>query len=227
MPYPTPQPAISGPGHAGRHRTATRRMPSTIPGQVVGYGSPGSGNAGPHALPLQRRLHAGAAHLSRTLSAVAGSLWPMVNNSAQIVGDYDNSGSSARRVPLLQRRHADLGTLGGNLYAWQGTMPAINASGQVVGYAITPARARYLRSSTARVGTDARTLGSLGVRRPAAMPTASTIGPDRRLLSPHAIPAPTRPSLQQRLRLIDLNSLIPAGSGWTLYDAQGINDSPK
>ncbi|HXJ59181.1 MAG TPA: DUF3466 family protein [Verrucomicrobiae bacterium] len=148
-----------------------------------------------------------------------------INDSGQIVGDASAAGTGSRRAALWNNSSSaprDLGTLG----LEQSTAWAINKSGQIVG-----AAAQYTVSfqvlpifwangSSAPVplatlgGNVGAALGLNSSGRIVGYSTATVNGPSHAVLWDNSASPAT-----------DLNTLLPANSGWVLQSAKAINDS--
>lgn len=157
----------------------------------------------------------------RTTSEARG-----INASGQVVG-FCNGGTSFmsqafRTAPngVLGTAAADLGTFpgGGASFAY-----AINNAGIVAGSAVTASGVSHVYRTTA-TGTiaTAADLGNLGtyLADPIAINSVGQIVGHSYTtnLEEHAFFADVQGQIQ------DLNNLIPAGTGWTLTSAEGIND---
>ncbi len=147
-----------------------------------------------------------------------------INDSGLIVGDSNLSGDTAEHAFLYSNgTMTDLGTFGG-IYSFA---YAINSSGQITGTSTDTAGAYhgYLLSPPNSDLSAAADMGSLGGTQTAglAINTSgqvvgfSTVTADNKVT--HAILYSTANGL------VDLNTLIPASSGWTLITAWGINDA--
>jgi len=107
----------------------------------------------------------------------------------------------------------DLGTLGGT-YSYAN---AINASGQVVGWASTgPEHHAFLYSDGAM--QDLGTLGGIYSYAKAINASGQVVGWSTGLGPEHAF-------IYSEGLMTDLNTFLPANSGWTLLRANAINDS--
>jgi probable HAF family extracellular repeat protein len=142
-----------------------------------------------------------------------------INDNGQVVGYSYLAGNSIMHAFFYSNGGIqDLGTLGGTeSCAW-----AINAGGQISGESlITGNLATHAFLYTPGVGKqDLGTLGgtfsgALGINAAGQVVGSSQITGDSIL---HAF-------LYSGGALTDLNTLLPAGSGWVLSDASGINDS--
>lgn len=174
------------------------------PGVVVG------GNG--HAFVLANGVY-------QDLGVLTGGDWSSaygINNSGTVVG-YSSltSGNFGAFVWTAQSGMQQLGTFGGlNSYA-----TAINNSGEVIGYASLSSGYEHAFSAVGTVMTDLGTLGgssfAYGINDSGAIVGYSwpTNGDN-----PDAF-------LYLNGMMIDLNSLIPSGSGWHLLEAYGINDA--
>jgi probable HAF family extracellular repeat protein len=196
---------------ANRNGSATTDLGAGIyatgindPGVVVG------GNG--HAFVLANGVY-------QDLGVLTGGDWSSaygINNSGTVVG-YSSltSGNFGAFVWTAQSGMQQLGTFGGlNSYA-----TAINNSGEVIGYASLSSGYEHAFSAVGTVMTDLGTLGgssfAYGINDSGEIvgygwPTTGD--------NPDAF-------LYLNGMMIDLNSLIPSGSGWHLLEAYGINDA--
>jgi len=153
------------------------------------------------------------------LGALAGGDWSSasgINDSGAVVGDSSvASGNFRGFVWTPQSGMLALGTFGGlNSHA-----TGINNSGEVIGYASLPSGYEHAFSAQGTVLTDLGTLGgssfAYGINDSGAIVGYSwPVNGD----NPHAF-------LYLNGIMIDLNGLIPGGSGWQLLEAYGINNA--
>ncbi len=149
-----------------------------------------------------------------------------INESGQVVG-YSYTGGNT--VPRAFRTSAngpitpasDLGTLGGNSSSAYG----INSSGQVVGDSITANGLNHaFRTEANGPITPASDLGTLyGLPYSYAFGINSigqTVGYCADANNAHQLAF----AVDVEGHMLDLNALIPTGSGWVLNQATGIND---
>jgi probable HAF family extracellular repeat protein len=195
-------------------------------GQVVGH-SYGSGNGGDHAF---RTTATGGITPASDLGTLGGSLSVAlgINESAQVVGasslPEDDFAHHAFRTASggVITPATDLGTLGGD----NSQANAINESGQTVGSAFIAGSAiSHAFRTTATGGIDAASdLGSFGGNECQALAindAGQTVGYGRLVgdAVQHAF------FVDVTGPMIDLNTLLPAGSGWELVTAYGINNA--
>ena len=177
-------------------------------GQVVGYAQTGTHNA-------QRELVARAALWTGGQPADLGTLGGDysaaygINDRSQVVGKADTAFFGSTHAFLWQNgRMTDLGTLGGeNSLALR-----VNRTGQVVGYSETGSTVHAFLWQAGAM----RDLGTL----PDADASEAHALNDRGQIVGTSDDAAV---LWQAGQVADLNHLVPAGSGWTLQDATGIN----
>ncbi|MBV8818709.1 MAG: DUF3466 family protein [Acidobacteriaceae bacterium] len=157
----------------------------------------------------------------RSLGTLPGGKWSSaygVNDSGDVVGYGDVAGGSFRGfVYLPQTGTVLLGTLGGNnSYAM-----AINDAGEIVGHAMLANGNEHAFEATAGGPlVDLGTLGgsssyAYGINNLGAVVGYSFTGANA---AQHAF-------LYYNGKMMDLNSIIPANSGWVLNQAYGINDA--
>jgi probable HAF family extracellular repeat protein len=144
-----------------------------------------------------------------------------INSSGQITGSSQTAGNAARHPFLISAPYTsmvDLGTLGGNIADGF----AINDSGQVTGESTTPTTTyhAFLVSPPYSIMIDLGTLGGAysagrGINNLGQVVGISYIADGTQ----HAFLYTTANGM------VDLNALLPSGSGWTLNFASAINDS--
>jgi probable HAF family extracellular repeat protein len=139
-----------------------------------------------------------------TFTAAAG-----INNAGQIVGTGDTAGSDSRAWLYSNGQMTDLGTLGGP----NASASAINNSGQIVGVSQTSTDATHAFLYSGGMMTD---LGP-DIQPDAINDSGVIVGEGTSgNTGGHAV-------IDSGGVIQDLNSLVPAGSGFTLIDATGIN----
>jgi probable HAF family extracellular repeat protein len=182
--------------------------------EVVGWSTAtdSSGNYGQHAFLSIGGKMTDLGTLGSNYSAASG-----INNSHQVAGSSDLANGSVHAFLYASGKMTDLGTLGGP----QSAAYAINDAGQIVGWAQTASDATHaflytggkmLDLGAYNIDTVAEAINIAGVI------VGQTYGVDK-TGSPfyHAF-------VYSGGAFHDLNDLIPAGSGWVLIDATGIND---
>lgn len=182
-------------------------------GQVAGWTTAANGT-GEHAFLDSNGVMTDLGILpGGTFSTAAG-----INDAGVVVGSMDNAASDSRAFAYQDGTLTDLGTLGGPGAAAY----AINASGQIVGWAQTSTDATHAFEDTGGKMTD---LGAYNIDTVAyaindhGVIVGQTYGTDSSGNTfDHAF-------IYQNGRFQDLNTLIPAGSGWELTDATAINDN--
>ncbi len=181
-------------------------------GQVAGWSTTAADAQ--HAFLYSNGTMTDLGTLGSNLSYASG-----INNAGQVVGSSDLAGGQDTHAFLYSGgKLTDLGTLGGP----NSTAFAINTAGQVVGWAQTGSDATHAFLYTGGKMTDlgaynidtvAEAINNSGVIVGQTYGTDSTGSPFY-----HAF-------IHTSSGFQDLNSLIPAGSGYELTDAAGINDS--
>jgi probable HAF family extracellular repeat protein len=132
-----------------------------------------------------------------------------INDSGQAVGTSDNASGWSQAVMWSNGTITDLGTLGGP----QSSALAVNGNGQVTGWAQTASDALHVFLWSNGTMTD---LGTFGM---------DAVG---NAINDHGVIVGQNSSVAWIWSggvFQDLNSLIPAGSGFTLTSATAINDN--
>jgi probable HAF family extracellular repeat protein len=136
-----------------------------------------------------------------------------VNVAGQIVGAAETTGGATHAF-LYDGTMQDLGTLGGR----RSVANAINAAGQVVGQAETAGGERHAFLHSGGVLQDLGTLGGPSSAALAINAVGQIVGVSRNA-------GGTTHAFLYDGAMTNLNSLLPAGSGWELLAAAAINDS--
>ncbi len=182
-------------------------------GQVVGFAFT-AGDAAQHAFLWSGGTMTDLGTLGGTNSSGYG-----INTSGQVVGAADIAGPETHAfLRSSSGTMIDIGTLGGS---W-GAAFDINTSGQVVGDAYTAGDAAvhaFLRSSSGTM-TDLGTLGGTSSDGYGINTAGQVVG-----AADTARDAATHAFLWSGGTMTDLNSLLPANSGWELAAASAINDA--
>ena len=141
-----------------------------------------------------------------------------LNNSGAVVGESAVSSGDVHGFVYSGGTMTDLGTFGGTYSsAFQ-----INTNGQVIGVATTPGDAETHGFISAGNGlVDLGTLGGTSVAPYAINNCGQVVG------SVTGADGSSRAFLWQTNQMLDLNSLLPADSGWQLSIAQFINDAGR
>jgi uncharacterized repeat protein (TIGR01451 family) len=188
-------------------------------GQVVG-GADLAGNTASHAFVLS------SPYTSMTdLGTLGGSnsFAYAINASGQVAGWAYLAGNTAIHAFLISSPYTtmtDLGTLGGNFISPVG----INASGQVVGGSSLAGEAATHAFLISPPYTTMNDLGTLGGTFSAAwgINASSQVVGQSSITGNTAYHAFLYTSANG---MVDLNALLPSGSGWTLLQADAINDA--
>jgi probable HAF family extracellular repeat protein len=139
-----------------------------------------------------------------------------INNNGQITGDAYDAKGKCEAFLYSGSTMTELGTLGGSLSDGFG----INLSGQIVGVSTTAgdaAEVAFLYS-----GGRMTSLGTLG----GTNSQAYAINDSGTIVGQAAVNAYQSDAfIYSNGKMTDLNSLLPAGSGWQLWAATGINNA--
>src|SRR5215212_2677886 len=139
-----------------------------------------------------------------------------INNSGQVVGWSADDIGHQHAFLYKDGVMKDLGTLGGsNSWAY-----GINTSGQVVGYSDTSSGEYHAFLYDGSATLKLQDLGTLGGNS-----TAWDINDSSQVVGYSYTSAGAKHAFlkESGQPMIDLNSLIPADSGWTIRDARAIN----
>jgi probable HAF family extracellular repeat protein len=210
---------IAGPTHAFLYNGGVMRDLGTLggsdsnalginrTGQVVGYAE-----YNPSSLTTHAFLYSGG--VMRDLGTLGGSFSEAfgINDAGQVVGTSYIKGDTALHAFLFSNGIVqDLGAVMG---ATNSVAYAINNLGQVVGYSENGA---FLYADGLR--HDLGTLGGNASQALALNDLGEVVGfADTATGARHAF-------LYSGGVMVDLNGLLPPGSGWVLNQATGINDS--
>ncbi len=204
-------------------------------GTVAGYSipsfifSPNTIGPGPSHAALFR---AGSVVGLGTLPGDTASLASGINSLGQVVGDSYVPGKNVRHAFIYSNAALTaLGALAGDIGS---SASAINTGSQAVGFSLTDAgpgvQGREISHSRAVLftGGQVTNLGLLpGDTDSAAVAindTGQVVGISENTAS--SDPAQIKhPFVWQQGQMADLNSRLPAGSGWVLTDATGINNA--
>jgi probable HAF family extracellular repeat protein len=138
-----------------------------------------------------------------------------INAAGALVGGARTATGVTHAFQLIPGRMQDLGTLGGQ----NSSATAISAAGHVIGNAETTAGAvhAFLWPGSGPL----QDLGTLGGRNS----FAAAINSSGQIVGRSGSAGGVTHAFVYDGSMRDLNNLVPAGSGWDLVDATGINDS--
>lgn len=141
-----------------------------------------------------------------------------INDAGTVVGESALSNSDVHAFLYSGGTMADLGTFGGTY----SSAFEINSNGQVIGVATTTSNAQTKAFIyTAGVLTDLGTLGGISATPYALNNRGQVVGAIADAVGG------SRAFLWETNQMVDLNSLLPADSGWQLSVAEFINDSGR
>jgi probable HAF family extracellular repeat protein len=198
---------VAGMSYTNNTPNATTGIPTLEPflwenGKMISLGTLGGTLGGPTAPGAQ------------------GSV--MINNRGQIIGTSNLAGDNATHAFVWENGvMRDLGTFGGvnSFPVWLNDVGEIVGEADLTGSAVTHLHHAFLWKGGAM--TDLGTLGSTShaeaVNSRGQVVGRSRLGAPSTILQ-HAF------LWEEGGPMLDLNTLIPAGSGWELIDAYNIND---
>jgi probable HAF family extracellular repeat protein len=160
----------------------------------------------------------GVMHDLGTLGGVSGAAYAL-NDAGEVAGQSNLAGDVIYHAFLWTKAGGmrDLGTLGGNY----STASWINNAGEIVGWATTAGDQTYHAVRWTNGGVT-----DLGALEALPCGSAYTNNSDGQVVGEldDCVGGPLHAALYQDGQAIDLNRLIPAGSGVLLYEAAFIND---
>lgn len=141
-----------------------------------------------------------------------------INDSGLIVGDSTVQSGWNHAFSYANNQMTDLGTLGGSF----STAKAVNNNGQIVGWAATQVGSNATRAFLYSNGTmtplgnpsDTKWSRALAINNQGQIVGSTSDNGD----NPRAF-------LYSNGTMVDLNTLLPANSGWVLTEATGINNN--
>jgi probable HAF family extracellular repeat protein len=141
-----------------------------------------------------------------------------INDNGTVVGESSLATGETHAFSYADGTMNDLGTLGGTF----STAVSVNASNQVAGYSrVAGDTSTHAFLHSGGVMTDLGTLGGLNSQPAALNNLGHVVGWSDMASGPrHAV-------LWRNGTATDLNSLLPAGSGWLLNSAEMINEAGR
>jgi probable HAF family extracellular repeat protein len=187
-------------------------------GEVVGTGEPSSDISNAF-------LYSGSKITILEPSETVGTSASAINASGQIVGNYYSSTSGAAGTFLYT--NGSMTTIPNPANSIEAIGDAINANGEIVGELYPTAGGAHAAKFSGGVWTDLGNLTGAVASHATAVNTAGEIV-GTAIFPP--IYKPSRPGkhvpfISTTAGLVNLNTLIPSGSGFTLTDAVAINVS--
>jgi probable HAF family extracellular repeat protein len=193
--------------------TALTFYPGTITSGTA-YGINNTGKIAVTALQPHAYLYAGGT--AKDLGVLGGSFSYAygINQLGQVVGMSDTGTGFEHAFLYANGKMTDLGTLNGNSRGL-----GVNLSGEVVGDSdVSPSRPHAFLYANGKM-TDLGTLGGFTSTAYGINDAGQIVGTAENGFNEN------RAFLDSNGTMQDLNSLIDPGSGWTLVDARGINQS--
>ena len=198
-------------------------------GQFTGYSQLETGNPPAEAAPnYPTHAFIGSGTALTGLGALPGdasSFAAAINDQGQIAGTSFTSSGPDRAFLATGGTLKDLGTPGG-MYSFAA---GINSKGQVVGSTgiYTPTQVPPFATSTTQYAFlySGVALVNLGTLPGDTSSAAQAINDTGQVVGISNSPGTQRAFLYSNGTMTDLNTLLPPGSGWVLYEATGINNA--
>jgi probable HAF family extracellular repeat protein len=177
-------------------------------GQIVGESSTSTG-------AVHGFLYSNGAMIDLGTLGGASSTANAINDAEQVVGDACTAGGSAHAFLYDDGAMTDMGTLGGTV----SDATSINAFGEIVGFSTFDAAdiGQHAFIYLAGLMIDLGTLGGLNSEASSVNDYGQVVGYADTDTGQDAF-------LYSAGVMTDLNSLIDPSSGWTIVDANAIND---
>jgi probable HAF family extracellular repeat protein len=185
-------------------------------GQVVGNSFTPGGTT--HAVVWQNSNITELGMLPGGTSASAGA----ISSTGEVVGSATTSSGATHAVIWMNGNISDLGTLAGGTSAYAS---AVNSTGEVVGSATTSNGNTHAVSWVNGASADLGVLaGDITSQAYGVNSAGQIVGYSSSMSLNGSSATLDHAVLWQNGTMIDLNSLLPANSGWVLNRAYGIND---